>query len=38
MIDLDPAKVASMHKLIDVLEEDDDVQNFYTNAIIPDSE
>ena len=38
MIDLDPAKVASMHKLIDVLEEDDDVQNFYTNAIIPDEE
>ncbi|MBL6785485.1 MAG: YebC/PmpR family DNA-binding transcriptional regulator [Rickettsiales bacterium] len=37
-VDIDPDKSSTMLKLIDALEEDDDVQNFYTNAEIPKDE
>lgn len=37
-IDLDSDKISSFEKIIDALEEDDDVQNFYTNANLPDGE
>ncbi|MBT4990080.1 MAG: YebC/PmpR family DNA-binding transcriptional regulator [Rickettsiales bacterium] len=37
-IDIDASKSDTMLKVIDLLEEDDDVQSFYTNANIPEEE
>ena len=36
LIDIEPAKVEGLRKMLDALEDKDDVQNVYTNADIPD--
>ena len=37
-VDLDEGKLASFQKMIDVLEDLDDVQNVYHNVNLPESE